>query len=132
MVGSSRPWNWGARRWLDAAEPGAGGAEDGDFEIDSVNTMGFIQNQHTEKNLLRPFAVLVTVRSGRTSAALAPPHASGTAAGITLLVMRPKRPESAKGHWLQYLLTPAHDQDELANRVTVNTTSYSLSATSRS
>ena len=94
--------------------------------------MGFIQNQHTEKNLLRPFAVLVTVRSGRTSAALVPTHMSMTVAGITLLVMRPKRPESAKGHWLQYLLNPARGQDESANRVTVNTTSYSLSATSRS
>ena len=93
--------------------------EDGWLEVDSLRQMGFVQNIHTEKHLLRPFDVVVTARSGRIKAALVPPHVSRTVAGITLLVMRPKRPESGMGHWLWYFLTSAHGQAELANRVTV-------------
>ena len=115
---------------LSVAE--AGDVEDGWLEVNGLREMGFVQNLHTEKHLLRPFDVLVTARSGRIKAALVPPHVSRTVAGITLLVIRPKRPESGMGHWLWYFLTSAHGQAELAYRVTVNTTSYSLSATSLS
>ena len=115
---------------LSVAE--AGDVEDGWLEVDRLRQMGFVQNIHTEKHLLRPFDVVVTARSGRIKAALVPPHVSRTVAGITLLVMRPKRPESGMGHWLWYFLTSARGQAELANRVTANTTSYSLSATSLS
>ena len=85
--------------WMPRA-PEAGDIEGGRLDADSLKEMGFIQNQHTEENLLRPFAVFVTVRSGRTGAALVPTHMSRTVASITLPVMRPKRPESAQGHWL--------------------------------
>ena len=110
----------------------AGDIEDGRLEVAGLKEIGFVQNPHTERHLLRPFDVLVTARSGRIQSALVPTHISRTVAGITLLVIRPRRPESGMGHWLWYFLTSAHGQAELANRVTVNTTSYSLSATSLS
>ena len=94
--------------------------------------MGFVQNLHTERHLFRPFDVLVTARSGRIQAALAPPDVSRTVAGITLLVVHPNRPDSGMGHWLLYFLTSAHGQTELAKRITANSTSFSLSATSLS
>ena len=102
------------------------------LEIDSVREMGFVQNLHTERHLLRPFDVLVGARSGRIQAALAPPDVSRTVAGVTLLVVHPDRPESGMGHWLLYFLTSAHGQAELAKRITANATSFSLSATSLS
>lgn len=102
------------------------------LELNSLREMGFVQNLHTERHLLRPFDVLVTARSGRIQAALVPPDVSRTVAGITLLVVHPNRPESGMGHWLLYFLTSAHGQAELAKRITVNSTSFSLSATSLS
>ena len=98
------------------------------LELNSLREMGFVQNLHTERHLLRPFDVLVTARSGRIQAALVPPDVSRTVAGITLLVVHPNRPESGMGHWLLYFLTSAHGQAELAKRITVNSTSFSLSA----
>ncbi len=110
----------------------AGDIEDGRLEVDGLREIGFVQNPHTERHLLRPFDVLVTARSGRIQAALVPTHVSRTVAGITLLVIRPRRPESGMGHWLWYYLTSAQGQAELAKRITVNATSFSLSATSLS
>ena len=92
--------------------------------------MGFVQNLHTERHLLRPFDVLVTARSGRIQASLLPPHVSGTVAGIPLLAVHPNRPEPAMGHCLLYFLTSAHGQAGLAKRITANSTSFSLPATS--
>ena len=80
--------------------------------------------------LLRPFDVLVTARSGSVQVALVPPGVSRTVAGITLLVTRPKKPESGMGHWLWYFLTSASGREQLARRVTVTATLRSLSAKS--
>ena len=73
--------------------PEAGDIEGGRLDADSLREMGFVQNLHTERDLLRPSDVLITARSSITKAALAPPHASRTVVGITLPVVRPKRPE---------------------------------------
>ena len=58
-----------------------------------------------ERHLLRPFDLLVTARTGSVQVALVPPEVSRTVAGITLLVVRAKQPESGMGHWLWYCLT---------------------------
>ena len=53
---------------------------------------------------------------------------SRTVAGITMLVVRPKAPESGMGHWLWYYLSSAHGRAQLAKRITVSSTLKSLSA----
>ena len=115
---------------LKAAE--AADVNGGWLETDSLREMGFVQNLYTERRLLRAFDVLVAARSGKIQAALVPPDVSRTVAGITRLVVHPNRPKSGMGHWPLYFLTSAHGQAELAKRITVNATSFSLSATSLS
>ena len=60
--------------------------------------------------------------------ALVPPDVHRTVAGITLLVVRPKRPESGMGHWLWYFLSSSHGKAQLARRMNVTSTITSLSA----
>ena len=114
---------------LRIAEGGDIGGE-GWLEIEDLNEVGVVQSLRTERHLLRPFDVLVTARTGRTQVALVPPHVSRTVAGVTLLVARPKQPESGMGHWLYYFLASAYGQVQLAKRMAVNATSLSLSAKS--
>ncbi len=106
--------------------------DDGWLDIDGLREVGVVQGVRTERHLLHPFDVLVTARSGSVQVALVPPSVSRTVAGITLLVIRPKAPESGMGHWLWYFLTSAHGREQLAKRVTVATTLRSLSAKSLS
>ena len=103
---------------------------EGWLEIEDLKEVGVVQSLRTQRHLLRPFDVLVTARSGRTQVALVPPNVSSTVAGVTLLVARPKQPESGMGHWLYYFLASAYGQVQLAKRITVNETSLSLSAKS--
>ena len=49
-------------------------------------------------------------------------------AGVTLLVVRPKEPESGMGHWLWYYLTSARGRAQIDARTTVSATLRSLSA----
>ena len=109
-----------------------GGDIDGEgwLEIEDLKEVGVVQSLRTERHLLRPFDVLVTARTGRTQVALVPPYVSRTVAGVTLLVARPKHPESGMGHWLYYFLASAYGQVQLAKRRAVNATSLSLSAKS--
>ena len=104
--------------------------DDGWLDIDGLREIGVAQGVRTERHLLRPFDVLVTARSGSVQVALVPPGVSRTVAGITLLVTRPKKPESGMGHWLWYFLTSASGREQLARRVTVTATLRSLSAKS--
>ena len=57
---------------------------------------------------------------------------SRTVAGITLLVIRAKKPETGMGHWLWYFFASAHGRAQLSNRMTVSATLKSLSAKSLS
>ena len=102
--------------------------DDGWLELDGLREVGVVQSARTERHLLRPFDVLVTARAGFAQAALVPPDVSRTVAGVTLLVARPKLPESGMGHWLWYFLTSAHGRAQLAKRMTVSTTTTLLSA----
>ena len=106
--------------------------DDGWLDLGGLREVGVVQGVRTERHLLRPFDVLVTARSGSVQVALVPPGVSRTVAGITLLVIRPKEPESGMGHWLWYFLTSAYGQEQLARRVTVTSTLRSLSAKSLS
>ena len=121
----AREGNW----MLRIAEGGDIGGE-GWLEIEDLNEVGVVQSLRTERHLLRPFDVLVTARTGRTKVALVPPYVSRTVAGVTLLVARPRQPESGMGHWLYYFLASAYGQVQLAKRMAVNATSLSLSAKS--
>ena len=114
---------------LKIAESGDLGG-DGWLEIEGLKEVGVVQGLRTERHLLRPFDVLVTARTERTQVALVPPNVSRTVAGITLLVARPKQPESGMGHWLYYFLASVYGQAQLAKRIAVNATSLSLSAKS--
>ncbi len=102
--------------------------EDGWLGLDGLREVGVVQRVRTERHLLRPFDVLVTARSGSVQVALVPPEVSRTVAGVTLLVVRPREPESGMGHWLWYFLTSAHGRAQLAKRMTVSATLKSLSA----
>ena len=104
--------------------------DDGWLDTDGLREIGVAQGVRTERHLLRPFDVLVTARSGSVQVALVPPAVSRTVAGITLLVTRPKEPESGMGHWLWYFLTSALGQEQLARRMTVTASLKSLSAKS--
>ena len=106
--------------------------DDGWLDLDGLREIGFIQHVRTERHLLRPFDVLVTARSGSVQVALVPPDVSRTVAGITLLVVRPKEPETGMGHWLWYFLTSAHGRAQLARQATVSASLKSLSAKSLS
>ena len=75
------------------------------LELEGLRSISIQRSARTEKHLLRPYDVLVTARSQAVKVALVPPAVSRTAAGVTLLVLRPRRPESGISHWLWYVLT---------------------------
>ena len=104
--------------------------EDGWLKLDGLREVEVFQGVRTERHLLRPYDVLVTARSGSIHAALVPPEVSRTAAGVTLLVVRPKQPELGMGHWLWYFLTSTYGRAQIEKRLTVSSTVTSLSASS--
>ena len=102
--------------------------DDGWLNLDGLQEIGVVQGVRTERHLLRPYDILVTARSGTIHVALVPPDVHRTVAGITLLVVRPKRPESGMGHWLWYFLSSSHGRARLTKRMNVTSTITSLSA----
>ena len=102
--------------------------DDGWLDLHGLREIGVVRGLRTERHLLRPYDVLVTARAGSVQVALVPPDVFRTVAGITMLVVRPKAPESGMGHWLWYYLTSAHGRAQLAKRITVSATLKSLSA----
>ena len=102
--------------------------DDGWLDLHGLREIGVVRGVRTERHLLRPYDVLVTARAGSVQVVLVPPDVSRTVAGITMLVVRAKKPESGMGHWLWYFLTSAHGRAQLAKRITVSSTLKSLSA----
>lgn len=102
--------------------------DDGWLETGGLRELGFVRNTRTERYLLRPFDVMVTGRAGSVRVALVPPAVSRTVAGTTLLVARPRHPETGMGHWLWYFLTSSHGKAQLARRMTTGTAITFLSA----
>ena len=101
---------------------------DGRLELDGLGEISVVRNVRTERHLLRPVDVLVTARAGRPECALVPPAVSRTVAGVTLLVVRPRQPESGAGHYLWYFLNSTYGKAQLARRMVQTTTITSLSA----
>lgn len=103
--------------------------DDGWLDLAGLNELvGLVHGVRIERHLLRPFDLLVTARTASTQVALVPPEVSRTVAGVTLLVVRAKQPESGMGHWLWYCLTSSFCRTQLAKRMTVSSTLKSLSA----
>ncbi len=100
---------------------------DGWLNVEGLREIELVQNPRTERYLLLPFDVLVTARAGSLQLALAPPQVSRTVAGVTLLVVRAREPESGIGHYLWYFLTSAYGRNQLVKRLTVNATITTLS-----
>ena len=119
----ARPGDW-TLRLVESSDV----RDDGWLRLDGLREVGVVQSMRTQRHLLRPFDVLVTARAGTVHVALVPPEVSRTVAGVTLLVVRARRPESGMGHWLWYFLTSAHGRVQLAKRMTVSATITSLSA----
>ena len=74
--------------------------DDGWLELEGLREIELVRSPRTERHLLRPFDLLVTARAGSVQLALVPPQVSRVAAGVTLLLVRPKAPESGMGHYL--------------------------------
>ena len=104
--------------------------DDGWLDVTGLKEVGLVYGVRTERYLLRPFDVLVTARTGSVQVGLVPPEVSRTVAGVTLLVVRPKHPDSGMGHWLWYWLTSSYGRAQVAKRMTVSATLKSLSARS--
>ena len=102
--------------------------DDGWLNIRNLREIDLVRSRRTERHLLRPFDILITARAGSVQLALAPPQVSQTVAGVTLLVVRAKEPESGMGHYLWYFLTSSFGRSQLVKRLTVNATITSLSA----
>lgn len=108
--------------------------ESGDVQRDdwpdpaSIRKVGLVHSPRIERHLLRPFDVIVTARAKHYQAALVPPTVSRTVAGVTLLVVRPEKPETGMGHWLWYFLTSDHGRTQLARRLVISPTVTTLSA----
>ena len=122
----------GARRgeWVLRVVESGDLRDSGWLDLEGLQEIGVVRGVRTERHLLRPFDVLVTARSGAVQVALVPPEVSRTVAGVTLLVVRPREPESGMGHWLWYFLTSAQGRAQIASRMTVTATLKSLSARS--
>ena len=101
---------------------------DGWLELQGLREIAIRRSPRADRYLLHPFDVLVTARTGSVQVALVPPEVSRTVAGVTLLVIRAKRPESGLGHYLWYFLTSAFGRNQLVKRLTVNATITTLTA----
>lgn len=122
----ARAGEWGLRLVESSDLPEGGGW----LDLGGLREIGVDRNVRTERHLLRPFDVLVAARAESPRAALVPPGVSKTVAGVTLLVVRPRHPDSGMGHWLWWFLSSAHGRAQLARRLTVSSTITSLSANS--
>ena len=102
--------------------------DDGWLNLEGLRKIELVQSSRTERYLLRPFDVLITARTGSVQLALVPPQVSRTVAGVTLLVVRAREPESGIGHYLWYFLTSVYGRSQLVKRLTVNATITTLTS----
>ena len=115
-------------QWLLRLTESSDIQKDGWLNLEGLREISLVRSRSTERHLLRPFDVLITARAGSVQLALVPPEVSLTVAGVTLLVVRPREPESGMGHYLWYFLTSAYGRSQLVKRLTVNRTITTLSA----
>lgn len=93
-----------------------------------LRTVDVIQNAWTERQLLRPFDILVTARSRRVKAALVPADTTRTVASATLLVVRVPDPSSGLAYYVWYFLTSARGRALAEGQITQGVTTPTLSA----
>ena len=102
--------------------------EDGWLDLNGLREIRVVRSVSTERHLLRPYDVLVKARAGTIQIVLVPPGVSRTVAGVTLMVVRPLKPESGMGHYLWYYLASTHGRRQMERRLTVSSTVRALSA----
>lgn len=95
---------------------------------EGLRTIQVLQSSWTERQLLRPFDILVTARSRKVKAALVPAHTTRTVAAATLLVVRVHEPSSGLAHYLWYFLTSARGRALVEAQVRQGVTIPTLSA----
>ena len=103
---------------------------DDKIDMDGLGEIEVVQNQRTERHLLRPYDVLVTARARNANIGLVPAEISRTVASVTMLVVRPFDPASGMGHWLWYFLTSDFGRTQITRRISTSATLKSLSAKS--
>ncbi len=103
---------------------------DGWLDLSGLREISLERNGSTLKHLLRPHDVLVTARASAANVVLVPSDMHDTVAGVTMLVVRPKRPDPRMSRWIWYFLTSSHGQTQMRERLNVNATVTSLSARS--
>ena len=101
---------------------------DGWLNLKVLRKIEVSHSRRMDRHLLYPYDLLVTARAGTVQTALVPPQVFQTMAGITLLVVRTKAPDSGMGHYLWYFLTSTYGRRQLIKRLTVNATITTLSA----
>ncbi len=92
-----------------------------------LRTVDVVQNAWTERQLLRPFDILVTARSRKVKAALVPADTARTVASATLLVVRVADPLSGLAHYLWYFLTSTRGRALVEAQITQGVTIPTLS-----
>ena len=97
------------------------------LDLKRLRKVGVVQSNRTEQHLLQPYDVLVIARAGSVQVALVPPEVSMTVAGVTLLVVGPKNPDSGMGNWLRYFFSSTHGKSQIYKRLIVNAIVTSLS-----
>lgn len=95
---------------------------------ESLRTIHVLQNAWTERQLLKPFDVVVTARSRKVKAALVPAHTTRTVAAATLLVVRTPDPSSGLAHYVWYFLTSARGRALVEAQIQQGVTIPTLSA----
>ncbi|MYD36953.1 MAG: hypothetical protein F4X20_08135 [Dehalococcoidia bacterium] len=104
--------------------------DDGWLETDGLRKVSVSSRLLLDRHVLRPYDVIITARTGIIKVALVRPDVTRTVAGITLLVIRPRDPGHGMGHWIWFFLTSGQGREQLSRRMTVNSTTTSLSARS--
>lgn len=109
--------------------------ESGDIEDDrlrprtgALRSIDVAQSAWSEKQLLRPFDLLVTARSRSVKVALVPANTTRTVASATLLVLRAADPASGLPHFLWYFLTSTRGRALVEGQVRQGVTIPTLSA----
>lgn len=92
-----------------------------------LRTIAVEQTAWAEKQLLKPFDLLVTARSRNVKLALVPPHVSRTVASATLLVVRSAQPSGGLSHFLWYYLTSGAGRAQVESQITQGVTIPTLS-----
>ena len=97
-------------------------------EGEDAREVAVVRSRRTERHLLRPFDVVIAARASTIRIALVPPSVCETAAGASLMVVRPDDPGSGMGHYLWYFLTSSRGTAQLNEKVRTHRTVRSLSA----